>query len=78
MSQVQVEVGRCLASLAMQREVVCDVLARLETVTVVVRVAEMMDRNKIQKKRKVFQILTVWWIFMITLGLLEIQRVFVL
>jgi hypothetical protein len=33
MRKVQEEVGRCMTSLAMQRDEVCGVLARLDTVT---------------------------------------------
>ena len=54
--KVQTEVGRCVASLAVKREEVCGVLARLETVTAMVRAVEMsmLDRNKKTENKKSF------------------------
>ena len=54
MMKVQEEVGSCVSSLAMQSEVVCEVLARLETVIAIVMAVEMVNRNKKSEKKKSF------------------------
>ena len=46
MSKVQAEVDRCVTILAVQRDEVCGVLARLGTLTAIVRAVEMLDKNK--------------------------------
>ena len=54
MSKVQAEVDRCVTILAVQRDEVCGVLARLDTVTAIVRAVEMLDKNKKTEKKKSF------------------------
>ena len=46
MTSVQAEVDRCLASLMVQSQEVCEVLTRLETVTAIVGAEQEVDRKK--------------------------------
>ena len=51
---MQEEVAKCVTSLAMHRDEVHGVLARLDTATAIVRAVELVDRNKKIEKKKSF------------------------
>jgi hypothetical protein len=55
MVSMQAEMRRCLASLTAQNHEVCDMLARLETVTVIVRAELTVERKKGAEEEISFQ-----------------------